>query len=282
FDEAAKTAGVTIIPDCGLEPGLDLILTGYGIQKLDQVEEIEIYTGGIPQPQVPPVGPLRYKISWAVENTIGLHGRPATILQDGKPTVIENPLITGLKRKRFPDPCGECECFYTGDRTFLVQTLGLKDVRNIAMWTVRWPGTCQVWETLRALGFMSEEPLQISSFTLSPRDFLAAHFARVLAFQEGEGDMVVLQVEIKGEKGGKATRLTYEMIDYYDQEQGLTAMNRCTAFPCSIVCQMVGRGEISRPGVLRPERDIPFSSFLQELARRNFTITERWETVQRL
>ncbi len=283
LDEAAQAAGVTLVPDCGLEPGIDLILTGYGVQKLDRVEEIEIYTGGIPQPHVPPVGPLRYKVSWAVENTIALHARgEATILQEGKPTVIAEPLTTGVKIKRFPEPCGEGECFYTGDRTFLVHTLHLPHIRNIAMWTVRWPGTCQVWKMLKDLGFMSEDPLPISTLQLSPRQFLTAHFTRMLAFQEGEEDMVVLQVEIRGEKGGKATALTYEMVDFYDKERHLTAMNRCTAFTCSIVCQMVGQGVIQRPGVLRPERDIPYEPFLQELAKRQFHIQERWETLQPL
>ena len=49
LDKAAKAAEVTLIPSCGLDPGIDSILEGYGARKLDKVKKIHMWCGGIPQ-----------------------------------------------------------------------------------------------------------------------------------------------------------------------------------------------------------------------------------------
>ena len=54
--DEAKEKGVTIIPDLGVAPGMINILSGYGASKLDEVEEIRLYVGGIPVRPEPPLG----------------------------------------------------------------------------------------------------------------------------------------------------------------------------------------------------------------------------------
>jgi saccharopine dehydrogenase-like NADP-dependent oxidoreductase len=65
--EGAKKSKVTIIPDCGVAPGLSNLLVGYGASMLDTVEEAKIMVGGIPEKKVPP---LDYTITWSADGLI--------------------------------------------------------------------------------------------------------------------------------------------------------------------------------------------------------------------
>ena len=64
LNEETKKAGITIVPDCGVAPGLSNMLVGYGSSKLDTVEEAKIMVGGIPEKEVPPLG---YTITWSAD-----------------------------------------------------------------------------------------------------------------------------------------------------------------------------------------------------------------------
>jgi len=63
--DSAKAAGVTIVPNIGLDPGIDRVLEGYGARKLDKVEKIHMYCGGIPQKDTTVHNnPIKYGITW--------------------------------------------------------------------------------------------------------------------------------------------------------------------------------------------------------------------------
>jgi saccharopine dehydrogenase-like NADP-dependent oxidoreductase len=81
-----------------------------------------------------------------------------------------------------------------------------------------------------------------------------------------------MRVEVNGYRSGRREALTFEMIDRYDERNGLVAMSRTTGFPCSIVAQMVARGEIGRVGVMPPEVCVPHEKFFTELAKRGIKI----------
>jgi saccharopine dehydrogenase-like NADP-dependent oxidoreductase len=87
-------------------------------------------------------------------------------------------------------------------------------------------------------------------------------------------DVVLMRVTVKGRMGGAEKTLAYEMTDHYDESLRITAMMRTTAFPTSVIAQMVVRGAIPERGVLPPERCVPLAPFLAELGKRNIVITE--------
>jgi len=102
---------------------------------------------------------------------------------------------------------------------------------------------------------------------------------RTLQYEKGEGDLVVQRVHVIGEKNGQKTRYAYDLIDFYDKENDVTAMGRTTAYPCSIVSQMIARGDIKEEGVLHVG-DIGWNielanKFFNELAKRNIRIIEK-------
>lgn len=58
LDATAKAKGLSVVPDCGLAPGMVNILAQLGIDRLDKTQSVRIYVGGLPQE---PSGPLKYR-----------------------------------------------------------------------------------------------------------------------------------------------------------------------------------------------------------------------------
>jgi len=281
LDEAAKAAEVTVIPSCGLDPGIDIILEGYGAKKLDKVERIYMWCGGIPQKNTPAYNsPLRYKISWWWEGAISTYCGTAKIIRDGK--IIEVEKLSGPGNPEvvtFPEPVGECEAFYIGAPLLLIEHLGLKDVEEAWSKTVRWPGHCDIWRKLIDLGLTRTDlRLEIKGCEVTPREFLVELGEKTLQYEQGEGDLVVQRVHVIGQKNGERTLYAYEFMDFYDEENDTTAMARTTAYPCSIVAQMIARGDIKERGVVHAGKigwNIQLAeAFFSELAKRGIHIKE--------
>jgi lysine 6-dehydrogenase len=88
-------------------------------------------------------------------------------------------------------------------------------------------------------------------------------------------DVVLVRVTVLGTKHGGRRRLEYEIIDHYDAANGITAMMRCTAYPASIILQMLGAKQIEPRGVIVQERCVPAEAFIAELAKRDIQVDER-------
>jgi len=276
--EDAKAADVTVIPSCGLDPGIDSVLEGYGARKLDRVEKIHMWCGGIPQKNTPAYNnPLRYKITWWWEGVISTYLGTAKILRDEK--IVEVEKLAGPETIRFPEPVGECEAFYVGAPLLLIKHLGLKEVKEAWSKTVRWPGHCEIWRKLIAVGLTRTDlRLKVRGCEITPLEFLIQLGEKTLQYEEGEGDLVVQRVQVIGEKKGEKTTYSYEFMDFYNEEKGVTAMARTTAYPCSIVTQMIARGDIKEKGVMHAGKigwhPQLAKSFLSELKKRNIHIHE--------
>jgi len=282
LDEAAKAAEVTVMPSCGLDPGIDSVLEGYGARKLDKVERIHMWCGGIPQKNTPAYNnPLRYKISWWWEGAISTYCGTAKILREGK--IVEVERLSGAGNPEpitFPEPVGKCEAFYVGAPLDLIEALDLKDIEEAWSKTVRWPGHCDVWRRLIDLGLTRTDlRLKTGRCEMTPREFLIELGERTLQYEKGEGDLVVQRVHVIGEKNGGKTKYAYEFMDFYDQKNDTTAMARTTAYPCSIVAQMIARGDIKERGVVHAGKigwNIQLAeNFFSELAKRGIHIKEK-------
>ncbi|MDH5389877.1 MAG: saccharopine dehydrogenase NADP-binding domain-containing protein [Candidatus Bathyarchaeota archaeon] len=281
LDEDAKAAEVTVMPSCGLDPGIDSVLEGYGARKLGKVERIYMWCGGIPQKNTPAYNsPLRYKISWWWEGAISTYCGAAKILRDGE--IIEVEKLSGPGNPEvvtFPEPVGECEAFYIGAPLLLIEHLGLEDVEEAWSKTVRWPGHCDIWRKLIDLGLTRTDlRLEIKGCEVTPREFLVEMGEKTLQYEQGEGDLVVQRVHVVGQKNGERTLYAYEFMDFYDEENDTTAMARTTAYPCSIIAQMIARGDIKERGVVHAGKigwNIQLAeAFFSGLAKRGIHIKE--------
>ncbi len=276
-DLRAAEAGVTVMPESGLDPGIDLVLCAYGVGRLDSVDELHSCCGGIPERSVAAQNPLHYKISWSWEGVLKSYARPAVFVRDGE--VIRVPADDQhdprwVTHVDFPG-VGNLEVIPNGDAVVFADLLGIGgSVRNTTRCTYRWPGHSALWHTFARLGLLSEEPVAGLPEEVTPREFMLRHFAPRLAYTEGERDLVVMRVVAGGVKAGRRIRLTFDLLDRRDLATGFLAMTRTVGFSASIVAQMVGRGEIRRRGLLTAVRDIPAERFLDQLRSRGVQFTE--------
>ena len=284
FHEKALERGVSIMPESGLDPGIDLILCGSGMSQLDEVTELHSYCGGIPEPKAA-TNPLKYKISWTWQGVLSFYTMPARIIQDGQVIDVSPEDLHSepwIKTTDVPG-VGEVELILNGDAVTFAEAMGLsRTLRNTTRCTMRWPGHAALWKALIDLNFLSDEPVTGFPFEITPRRFMENHLEPQLQYKEGERDWVVLRTIVAGKKGGKAMKFTYDMLDMRDLETGLFAMNRTVGYTASIVAQMIAGDEIKAKGLLTAIRDIPFSQFLDEIRKRGIRITERVETEDNL
>jgi lysine 6-dehydrogenase len=261
LDAEARKAGVNIIPDCGLAPGMVAVLVAHGAEQFETLDEIHIRVGGLPQEPKPP---LDYQLVFSVEGLINEYIEPARVIRGGKVVTIES--MTEIESLSFPAPFETMEAFQTsGGTSTLVETfLGKVDALDYK--TIRYPGHCAKFKTMIDLGLCSSTPIDVDGTPVKPRRVLGELLVKNLPHDEP--DVVLVRVEFAG--GGRTLR--YDIIDRSDPATGLSAMMRTTAFPASIVALMMARNETTSKGALPQERCIPPQLFMDELAKRNIDV----------
>ena len=268
LDSKAKAAGVAIVPNCGLAPGLANILAARGAESFESVERIRLRVGGLPQHPKPP---LNYQLLFSVEGLLNEYIGQATILREGKVTYVDT--MTEVETIEFPPPIGRLEAFHTsGGSSFLPQMFEGR-VRDLDYKTLRYPGHCERFKTLLEIGFASEEPIAVGSNLMTAREMFSELLRRKL--ESTGNDVVILEVEIVGVQDGRERTLTFGLVDSYDENDNITAMMRCTAFPTSIIGQMIVNGNILARGVATPEQCVPLEPFLSELRGRKIDVVQR-------
>jgi lysine 6-dehydrogenase len=264
----ALAKGVSVIPDCGLAPGMVNILAAEGIRRLDQAEKVKIFVGGLPQSPEPP---LNYQIVYSLEGALDYYTTPSWVLRGGRPVQVD--ALSEVEPVEFPSPVGMLEAFHTGGgiSTLPFAYQGKIDVMEYK--TLRYPGHAAVIRPIRELGLLGNEPIDVKGKKVVPRDvFIAAVHSRLYK-PEGR-DLVALQVQATGKKGGKPHAVTFRLIDYYDAKHGISAMMRTTGYSLSITGQMQVDGRVKAKGVHTPDEAIPFDAYVSELGKRGIRIEE--------
>jgi saccharopine dehydrogenase-like NADP-dependent oxidoreductase len=270
INSACRRKGITIIPACGLAPGLTNVLAMAAVEQMERVDEVHIKVGGIPEKPKPP---LNYRIVFSFQAVLEEYLRNARIIKNRR--LIDVPALSGLETVSFPPPVGKCECFYTDGLSTLVQTI--RSVRDMDEKTIRWPGHAEQIRTLIDCGLLETKPISYHGQLIAPREFLSSLLSDRLTLGK-EKDLTLLRVDVSGRKAGKSTRYRYEMVDHYDDRHETTSMARTTAFPCSIAAQILASGRIRQKGVVPPE--LAFKAdlrdeFLDYLDRRGMRIESR-------
>lgn len=261
LDAEARAAGLNIIPDCGLAPGMVAVLAAHGALQFEKLDAIHIRVGGLPQTPKPP---LDYQLVFSVEGLINEYIESARVIRDGKIVTVDS--MTEIETLHFPEPFTTMEAFQTsGGTSTLVETF-LGKIQDLDYKTIRYPGHCAKFKTMIDLGLCSSEPMTVDGVDVKPRRVLGDLLVKNLPHDEP--DVVLVRVEFHGD--GKM--LKYDIIDRSDPETGLSAMMRTTAFPASIVALMMARNQTTSKGALPQERCIPPQLFMDELAKRKIDV----------
>jgi lysine 6-dehydrogenase len=268
LDAAARARGVTVVPDCGLAPGMVNILAQLGISRLDSVARVKIYVGGLPQS---PEGPLKYQIVYSLEGVLDYYTTLSWVLRDGRPTQVK--ALSERESVTFPAPLGELEAFHTAGGLSTMSARYEGRIPTMEYKTLRYPGHAHIMEAIRDLGLLGLDPIDVKGQRVVPRDVAVAAMTPHLRKPNGE-DLVALRVIVEGLKDGKSVTHTWELIDRYDSARHISAMERSTGFSLSITGQMQAAGAVTPPGVHTPDECIPGARYIAELAARGIAVKE--------
>lgn len=265
MSEDAANAGVAIIPDCGLAPGMVSMLAADGIAKFDKVNSVKIRVGGLPQDPQPP---LDYAIFFSLEGLLNEYREPTMALREGKLTRLES--LTEVETLSFPPNFPALEAFHTsGGASTLPYTFQGK-VRTLDYKTIRYPGHAEKIKFLFDLGLGDETKYEIDGISLSPDRMLRDVLTRRLP--HNVPDVILASVEVTGLSNGKRGAATYYIEDYFDSVTGHSAMQRATAYSAGIVMQMIAKGSIAQRGTLRSESGINTARFIDLLRQRGIEV----------
>ncbi len=268
YSQAAKKAHTTVIPDLGVAPGMINILAGYGVGKLDKVEKIKMYVGGIP---VQPEPPLEYNHVFSMEGVLDHYTDPALIIRDGK--VREVPSLSEVEQIYF-DKFGPLEAFHTaGGTSTLLHSF--PHVKELEYKTIRYRGHAEKFKLLVDLNLTRRDyEVTLNGSQIKPREVLLKVLDPIVALK-GKDDVVLLRVIVSGEKDHQKRTYEYEMQTFKDNHHHVTAMAKATAYSISVVAQMIANGTINKRGVYPPEQIVPGQEYMSEMAKRGVIINER-------
>lgn len=271
---AAEDAGVAIMTECGLDPGIDLVLYARAERQFDTITVIDSYCGGIPEPKARRA-PLSYKVSWNLDMVLMSQSRASVLVEGGERVEVsaaqqhDNRFIHEIA----VDGLGMLEAFPNGDAPRYAAMLGATGgLQRTGRYSLRWPGWSAFWAPLKELGFLSEDPLP--GLDTSPREFLGRLLGPQLQYGHDEKDLCVMRNVFRGIKDGRLKTVRSDLVIERDLKSGLFGMSLGVGYPASIVAQMLARREITQPGLLNPMTHVPDGRFLDELAKRGIHVSE--------
>jgi lysine 6-dehydrogenase len=271
FNDQARQAGISIVPDCGQVPGLGSSLTVYAMSLLDEAIDVYMWDGGIPQnPQLP----FNYLLTFHVAGLTNEYAEPAIFLRNGKITEVEP--MTELEKVEFPDSVGTLEAFVAGGGTSTMPWTFEGKLRTLQNLTLRYPGHLNQLRAFWDLGLWDLKPVVLDHGEVIPRDVFHALFEPKVTFPgdaEKSKDIVLVRVKVLGKKNGRPAQALVELVDRFDELTGFTAMERTTGWDAAIVAAMMAHGLTPR-GAGGVETFVPAVPFMQELRRRGFHIKE--------
>lgn len=263
--ERAVEAGVSVVPDCGLAPGMVNILAQGGIDALDDVASVQIFVGGLPQTPKPP---LNYQIAYSMEGVLDYYTTPCLVLENG--VVQEKEALTEIESVDFPEPVGRLEAFLTAGGISRMPYRYEGVIASMTYKTLRYPGHAALMKAMRDIGLLDLEPVDVKGAQVVPRDAFIAAVSPGLRNPDGV-DLVAMRVTVTGTKDGAPKTITYQMVDYHDPETGTTAMMRTTGYSLATTSRLQATGSVV-VGVHTPSECIPVDQYVQSLSKCGVTI----------
>jgi len=265
LDAAARKKRVSVIPDCGLAPGMVNIIAAEGIRRVGDADTVKIFVGGLPRHPEPP---LNYQIVYSLEGALDYYTTPSWVLRHGQPARVD--ALSEVESVAFPAPVGTLEAFHTGGGISTMPWAYAGRVRTMEYKTLRYPGHVAIMHPIRELGLLDLKPVTVKGTKVVPRDvFIAAVSPRLT--KRNEPDLVALRVEVTG-RGGR--RVAWQLLDYADEATGISAMMRTTGYSLAITGLMQVDGRISSTGAHTPDEAVPFRPYVDELKKRGVEIRE--------
>jgi lysine 6-dehydrogenase len=265
--------GVTFLDGMGFAPGISNITLGEGIRNLDKAESAIARVGGIPSKNAAGKHPLGYMITWTFEHVLREYMVRVKVIKNGE--IVEVDAASDLERFRFTEFGQDemLECAITPGMPSFIFTR--PDLNEFMEKTIRWPGHWQGVEVLKECGMLDLQPIEIKSLKIAPRQFLIEVIEPRLRPSAGDTDVCVMWNTVVGIKNGRRTKINYRLWDEADTDHGISAMARVTGFSAAIGALLIGRGAITKKGIVPPEDGVKgelYRMFIEELKKRGIQI----------
>ncbi|NIM00493.1 MAG: saccharopine dehydrogenase [Acidobacteria bacterium] len=161
LDAAAREAGVLLLNECGLDPGLDHMSAMRVIDRVHaddgKIISFESCTGGLPAPEAAD-NPWRYKFSWSPRGALVAGTHAARYLGDGIEREVPGPKLFDHAWPYDVHGLGRFEVYPNRDSIPYRDTYGLSDIDSMLRGTIRYPGWSRGMKAVADLGLLELEP----------------------------------------------------------------------------------------------------------------------------
>ncbi len=244
LEELALKHKTVVVFDAGVAPGMSNILSAHGYNEMDEIEEIRIYVGGLPKVRTLP---YEYKAGFSPIDVIEEYTRPARFVSNGK--VVTRPALSDPEFIEF-NKVGTLEAFNSDGLRSLMKTLKVPEMIEK---TLRYPGHREKMLMLRESGFFSNEETEINGQMVRPIDLTTKLLFPYWKLEEGESDLTVMRIIIKGTKGREKLEITWNLYDEFDSGSGIHSMARTTGYTATGIARLILNGKYNVPGIHPPE-----------------------------
>lgn len=264
MDELAKSAGVSLVPDTGLAPGLVNNLGCWLIEHLDTVDSVKLYCGVLPQNPKPP---FNYKLTFNIEGLVTEYDFKAVVVRNHEIALVDT--LDELEKLEF-DTFGEMEAFTTSGGTSTAPYTFKEKVKNYEYKTIRFPGHCERMRIFKDFGFWNEDEIEVAGKSVVPRQLFYRVFGEALSKFEDRDQCLVRAVGV-GTKDGQPKTLQIDIFDKECEVTGFTSMERLTGFSTAIYAKAIAEGHVPA-GCNRYETALTGVFFVQELQKRGIDL----------
>lgn len=265
LDDQARNRGITVVPDCGLAPGMANVLAASIMGEFDSLDTCIIRVGGLPQE---PKTILNYQQVFSIRGLTNEYLEDAEVIRGGKFERVES--LTELEELNFElfDELPTLEAFQTAGGTSSLPLIYEGKINSLDYKTIRYKGHCQFIKFLKEFQLLSSESYQGTK--INPREVVETYLEKNLP--RGQPDLVLVKIVVTGIKKDQNVRTVLEIQDKYDPITGFSSMARTTAYPIAIIGMMIANSQITERGVIAGESHVPYELFKDELNKRNIIL----------
>ena len=263
-DDDAKKAGISIVPDCGMGPGMNVSVAMMGIESMDTPKEVYVWDGGLPQNPKPP---WNYSLFFNIKGLTNEYDGVAYFIEKGK--VVEIPCFEYLETLEFKD-IGKLEAAVTSGGLSTMPWTYEGKLEVLHNKTLRYNGHWEQMKAFRELGLFEEKPIDFNNLEISPREFYHHLLAPKLENNDNK-DICLMRVKAIGEDRGKTKNVVIDIHELYDEETKFLAMEKWTGWHASIVMIEILNNNIDF-GAIPIEKALSGKVFYDRALKRSYNI----------
>ena len=264
--------GITIVPDCGMGPGMNVTMALLAMEQLDTPEHVRIWDGGLP---LNPVEPWNYASFFNINGLTNEYDGDAFFIQEGKVTRV--PCFEDVEILSFSEGIGDLEAAVTSGGLSTMPWTFEGKLKTLENKTLRYFGHWDQMIAFRQLGLFDLTPMEFNEEKIIPREFYHQLLEPKLNANPKE-DVCIMRTEAVGEKDGIPTKVVVETLEYFDEKTGFYAMEKWTGWHASIMAIRIGNKELN-PGAISVENAMSGAYFLLEGEKRGYKININIESI---